>query len=65
MNLMERIQNYWFIRRDNFQSRSEIERHTIIRIYTNNIYKKLLTPTQRNSLECTYREEGNANDDSK
>ena len=27
--------------------------------------KKLLTPTLRNSLEYTYREEGKANDDSK
>ena len=29
-----------------------------------NFLKNLLTPTQRNSLEYIYREEGKANDDS-
>ena len=42
-----------------------MEKYTTSRLYTLHTFlKKLLTPTQRNSLEYIYREEGKANDDS-
>ena len=49
-----------------FQSCGEIESNRRFEFVELTKYlKKLLTPTLRNSLEYTYREEGKANDDSK
>ena len=50
----------------NFQASGEFESMRLFEFVELTKYlKKLLTPTLRNSLEYTYREEGKANDDSK